>query len=128
MTRGISEATDEHGVTHYLRGRLRFVKIAKNRRRKNVSKRGYYVTQDGCHWWCTGREISANTRATPGKEVDCMACLVRPPGESLPPFRLENMLEGRMPSTMISTPSYSESRIFTAMSRARPTRRVGRRR
>lgn len=106
MTRGISEATDEHGVTHHVRGAVRFVKIAKRKRRRNPAKRGHYVTLEGSSWWCTGSYIPANTPAAPGKEVDCMACLVRPPSAPLPPFRTSTgrMLSRASGTTLISTP------------------------
>lgn len=114
MTRGISEVTDDRGVTHYVRGAVKFIKIAKRKRRRNSAKRGYYVTLKGSNWWCTGGYIPDNMPAAPGKKVDCMACLVHPPGEPPPSFGTST---GRMSSrsdhiTMVSTPSYGGSRIF----------------
>lgn len=126
MTRGISEATDERGVTHHVRGLIRFVHLPKGRRRKNPAKQGHYVTQDGCRWWCTGEPVQANSPATPGRAVDCMSCLVNPPEQPQPrPKRYEDLIITSMPSGL-------EMKIFNV--NTRPTRsittgrRVGRRR
>lgn len=124
MTRRISEATDEHGVTHHVRGAVRFVKTPGRKRRRNPAKRGHYVTLKGSSWWwCTGSYIPENTPAAPGKQVDCMACLVRPLGAPPPLFRMEGTITGRMSSkaggvTMVSTPSYGPSRIFDVKTRS----------
>lgn len=118
MTRGISEATDMHGVTHHIIGDVRFVYLPKRRRRRNPAKRGYYVTQDACCWWCTEQPIPVNMRAAPGKTVDCMTCLVNPPEESKPkPFKTAT---GRLSSRtiMMSTPRSRETNIFDANARS----------
>lgn len=136
MTRGISEATDERGVTHYVRGLVRFMRLPKGRRRRNPAKQGHYVTQDGCRWWCTGEQIPANSPATPGKAVDCMSCLVRPP-ERPQPIPFVGLITGRYSSAagrviMASTPSGRETQIFDVKTRATRSittgRRAGRRR
>lgn len=136
MTKGISEVTDERGVTHHVRGEVRFVHLPKGRQRRNPARQGYYVTKSGCGWWCTGQLITANSRATPGKAVDCMTCLVNPP-ERPQPRRYENLLTDRISSRtarmlMASAPSGRETSIFDVKTRATRSittgRRTGRRR
>lgn len=116
MTRGITEATDEHSITHHVRGAVRFVKIAKRKRRRNPAKRGHYITLEGSKWWCTGSYIPANTPAAPGKGVDCMACLVSPPDGPQPPFRMSTRRMSYS-ETRVSTPNYQGDRIFGAKRR-----------
>lgn len=128
MTRGISEATDEHGVTHHVRGFVRFVRLPKGKRRRNPAKQGYYVTRDGCIWWCTEQSIPANSRAAPGKTVDCMTCLVNPP-ERPRPMSFEGTATGRLSSRtiMASTPRSYETSIFDANTRTTRSMTIGRR-
>ncbi len=131
MTRGISEATDMHGVTHYVSGAVRFVRLSKRRRRNNPAKRGYYVTEFDCRWWCSGVLIPANSPAMPGKIVDCMTCLIRPP-EKRTPMLFAGTTTGRYSSIMVSTPSERETQIFDVKTRKTRSiatgRRAGRRR
>lgn len=125
MTKGISEATDERGVTHHVCGLVRFVRLPKKRRRRNPAKQGYYVTQDGCRWWCTCKQIPANSPATPGKAVDCMSCLVNPP-------KIPRQASATHSMFIDDTPSGYETQIFNIKTRAAQSitmkRRVGRRR
>lgn len=136
MTRGISEATDANGVTHHVRGLVRFVRLPKGRRRKNPAKQGYYVTQNDCSWWCTDEPIPANFPVSPGKAVDCMSCLVRSLEDLRPrPFNktVTSRIVWRTDRTiMVSTPSGHKTRIFDVNTRStqvvRTRHQTGRRR
>lgn len=136
MTKGISEVTDERGVTHHIRGYVRFVRLPKRRRRRNPARQGHYVTEPGCVWWCTMESIPAGTLATPGRTVDCMTCLVNPP-EKPSPRPYEGTITGRMSFrngnlVTMGTPSGRETQVFDVNTRStrsiRTGRRVGRRR
>lgn len=134
--RRVSEATDERGVTHHVRGGVRFVRLPKGRRRKNPDKQGHYVTRDDCRWWCTGRPIPVNSPAAPGRTVDCMSCLVSPP-ENDRPIDYRGTVTGRMSSKAdrimaVSTPRERDTKVFDVSTRTTRSistgRRVGRRR
>lgn len=117
MMRSHGEATDADGVTHYVRGELRYVKRAGRRRKRG--KGGHYETRDGCRWWCTNARIQEGSRAHPGKPVDCMACIADPPqapvrsyaGTTTRRMSYTGTTTGRMSSAtpnrtvMMSTPS-----------------------
>lgn len=128
MTKGISEVTDERGVTHHVRGEVRFVRLPKGRRRRNPARQGYYVTKSGCSWWCTGQLITANTPAAPGRTVDCMTCLVNPPMKP-EPMLFQGTTTGRMSSKtiMMSTPRSPHTQIFDVKTRSTRSIKVGRR-
>jgi hypothetical protein len=79
--RGYTEATDADGITHYVRGGLRYVKRAGRKRRRG--KGGHYETRSECRWWCTNGQVREGSRAHPGKPVDCMACIANPPQAAL---------------------------------------------
>ncbi len=136
MIRGIIEVTDEHNITHHVRGTVRFVRLPKGKRRKNPAKQGYYVTRDGCRWWCTKQPIPANTPAAPGRDVDCMSCLVNPPEKPQPrPYKgltTDRFLSQAGGVLVAGTPSGRETQIFDVQTRSTRSittgRRIGRRR